>query len=630
MKRQKEISIMLAFSLLLGGICHPTGKQEGDWTLTPDRELVQAEELDWGKVKDYVEDTSEASIEEDFELFEGASGYIDVDYSMPDLYFTPEEDGAYLLMLMAKSEGTSAIVTLFDVYELENENWKRIDSFYGAGMGEDDEGKTYLWRRIPQYYEKGKKYRIRFNQQYYVGSSSYRYHFTFTKTNLAGCQDGMYWRISEDDDISSYFLESERIKITRYKGNTQILEVPSRIEEHPVYAVDYDNLWENTALQVVIFHEKVQYIHSFFGGSASLKDIYIYNKDCVLLHSTETNEWKDWTIYSYSGGKVEKLCAEMGWRFVSLGKDLAETEETEQPSVTDIPVTQSPTLTPENIPDISNTSTPVPMPSATISVTEKPSSTPSATISVTVKPSSTPSATAHVTAKPTAALSVTALPTDTATSGPEASAALIVNEQERNVDGYEEMSSVAIKDFQVQADYTSVSLSWGNISGLSEYWIYRSKQKKTSYQLIKKVKGKSSYTDHNVVSGKKYYYQIKAVGRSTGSANIMGQSDVRKIQVRFFSRPKVHIQKGRMGAKRYLIIRVKKYQGKKLEIYYKKEKGKYSKLIVQSADIKKQKGCFRIRYLSSNKNLFFKMRTYSKIDKRKVYSRFTKEMKVKV
>jgi N-acetylmuramoyl-L-alanine amidase len=66
----------------------------------------------------------------------------------------------------------------------------------------------------------------------------------------------------------------------------------------------------------------------------------------------------------------------------------------------------------------------------------------------------------------------------------------------------------------VAKSYNSTKLTWTKAKGAGEYNIYRSTSKSSGYTLIKTVANtKTSYTDKTVVTGKTYYYKIRAVTR---------------------------------------------------------------------------------------------------------------------
>lgn len=178
--------------------------------------------------------------------------------------------------------------------------------------------------------------------------------------------------------------------------------------------------------------------------------------------------------------------------------------------------------------------------------------------------------------------------------------------------------------------YTKVKLTWNSIPGTS-YQIYRSTSRNSGYKQIKKKTTKTRYQDTSVKSGKTYYYQVKAVKTAGGKQIVQAESQTLRIKIRSLARPVVRIQRRQTGSIRYLLVQVKKYQGKYMEIYYKDSKwSAYRKIKLYENRIKKQKQAFRIQCMSTGKNLYLRMRTYTRKKGKKIYSSYTKEKRIKV
>ena len=66
----------------------------------------------------------------------------------------------------------------------------------------------------------------------------------------------------------------------------------------------------------------------------------------------------------------------------------------------------------------------------------------------------------------------------------------------------------------------SITVSWGKISGVKNYRVYRSRTRLGKYKLIKTLTGKkNSYLDKNVKLNKTYYYKVKPVGKKGEKAS---------------------------------------------------------------------------------------------------------------
>ena len=93
--------------------------------------------------------------------------------------------------------------------------------------------------------------------------------------------------------------------------------------------------------------------------------------------------------------------------------------------------------------------------------------------------------------------------------------------------------------------------------------------------------------------------------------------------------PKIKISKGKIGKIRFCLIKLKKYKGSYVEIYVKKGKGKYKKIKLKNNRIKKYKGKFKLKLNVSKVKLRFKVRTYKKKGKKKIFSKYAvKELAV--
>lgn len=79
------------------------------------------------------------------------------------------------------------------------------------------------------------------------------------------------------------------------------------------------------------------------------------------------------------------------------------------------------------------------------------------------------------------------------------------------------------------ASYTSIRLSWGNVSGASGYEIYRATSKSGTYAKVSAITG-TSYTNTGRTTGRTYYYKVRAY-RSIGSTKAYGSySDVKSTK----------------------------------------------------------------------------------------------------
>lgn len=96
-----------------------------------------------------------------------------------------------------------------------------------------------------------------------------------------------------------------------------------------------------------------------------------------------------------------------------------------------------------------------------------------------------------------------------------------------------------------------------------------------------------------------------------------------------FPAPVVQVQKKKEGSIRYLVLRVQQYQGKRVEICYKKKsKASWTRLSLKYNRLKKRKETFKIRYLSTKGSLYVRVRTWKKSGSKKMYSAYTKQKRI--
>ena len=106
-------------------------------------------------------------------------------------------------------------------------------------------------------------------------------------------------------------------------------------------------------------------------------------------------------------------------------------------------------------------------------------------------------------------------------------------------------------------------------------------------------------------------------------------TNVDNTGTRTFPAPIVQMQKKKEGSIRYLVIRVERYQGNRVEICYKKKsKASWTRLSLKYNRLKKKKETFKIRYLSTKGSLYVRVRTWKKSGGKKMYSAYTKQKRI--
>lgn len=104
----------------------------------------------------------------------------------------------------------------------------------------------------------------------------------------------------------------------------------------------------------------------------------------------------------------------------------------------------------------------------------------------------------------------------------------------------------------------------------------------------------------------------------------------KKAAVKKMRAPTFTIKKKRLSSgRRYVKIQLKKYEGKYVEIKVKKKK-KYYILKLKNSKIKKNKKVFNFSYSSQRGTLTFKLRTYIKKGKKRIYSKESKKKRIRL
>ncbi len=180
----------------------------------------------------------------------------------------------------------------------------------------------------------------------------------------------------------------------------------------------------------------------------------------------------------------------------------------------------------------------------------------------------------------------------------------------------------------VSVSYNSNKITWKRDSAAMGYEIYRSTSKNGSYKKIKTITPNSvtSYTDKNLATGKNYYYKIKAYKKVSGTNQYSNYSKVVSAKPVLAKASIVSVKK--IGSKK-LIVKWKKVKGADgYEIYCStSKKGKYRKVktIANGKTLS-----YKDMKLTKGKTYYYKIKSYRKVNKKKVYSSFSDVKSCKV
>ena len=174
--------------------------------------------------------------------------------------------------------------------------------------------------------------------------------------------------------------------------------------------------------------------------------------------------------------------------------------------------------------------------------------------------------------------------------------------------------------------YNSIKLTWNKLNGVNGYEIYRSTSKNGKYSLKKNITSASisSYTNTSLITGKTYYYKIRAYKISNNKKIYGNFSSIVSAKPQL-STPSITLSSGSKKA----YIKWKKIAGASgYEIYRATSRsGKYSKIKnITSASITS----YTNSKLTSKKTYYYKMRAYKNVSGKKVYSSFSALKYIKI
>lgn len=163
----------------------------------------------------------------------------------------------------------------------------------------------------------------------------------------------------------------------------------------------------------------------------------------------------------------------------------------------------------------------------------------------------------------------------------------------------------------------SVRISWESVEGADSYEIYRSLKKGSKYTLVKTVKAPAtSCVDKTkkLVTGKNYYYKVRAVGVDEGVSVYGDYSKAVKI---LYSLPAPVLSSAKTVAGGGLKLTWKKVKGAEGYVIYRgeKENGKFKKIAtVETSSIKN----YTIPASDCNGSYFYRVKAYVKSSGKKI------------
>ena len=253
--------------------------------------------------------------------------------------------------------------------------------------------------------------------------------------------------------------------------------------------------------------------------------------------------------------------------------------------------------------------------------TVTPTATPTLCPPAGVTPSATPTANPMISLNPTASPQGSPAPSVLSTSMPDTDASAEPSER----------SDLSIAGLRVRSgDNRHVTLSWSYNMSATGYEIYMSSGKNKTYRRIQTLSGQTlSYTYNKQKAGVRYRYKLRAWW-TDGSRIVYGAfTKPQTITVTRLITPVISVQKKRAGSIPYLLLRVKRYNADRVQLYAATNGGAYKKIVLKTNSIKKLHGIYRIRYQKGNKTFRIRIRTYRKRGKKRLFSYYSKPVKIK-
>jgi hypothetical protein len=168
----------------------------------------------------------------------------------------------------------------------------------------------------------------------------------------------------------------------------------------------------------------------------------------------------------------------------------------------------------------------------------------------------------------------------------------------------------------------SVGLKWTAVAGASKYEVYRSTSKTGTYTKLGTTT-KTTYTDAKATAGKTYYYKVKAIGKTSALTSSLSAAKSAVVPKKVTTLKK---KSAKAKATKLAYSKVKSATGYEIYRSTKKSSG-YKKVATVT---KYTTNTYTDKTTKKGKTYYYKIRTYKTIGKIKLYSNYSKVLKVKV
>ncbi len=177
----------------------------------------------------------------------------------------------------------------------------------------------------------------------------------------------------------------------------------------------------------------------------------------------------------------------------------------------------------------------------------------------------------------------------------------------------------------VSKTVSSVDISWKPSYNASGYIIYRATSKSGKYKKVDTTTA-TTFTDKGLTKGKTYYYKVKAYVSSGKEKITSAYSNITSVKVSAPAPATITAKRAKSGTAK--VTWGKSTGAAGYEVYMASSKsGKYAKITTVN---KATTLSYTKSGLSKGRTYYFKVRSYITVNGKKVYSNFTKVVKVKV
>jgi fibronectin type 3 domain-containing protein len=168
----------------------------------------------------------------------------------------------------------------------------------------------------------------------------------------------------------------------------------------------------------------------------------------------------------------------------------------------------------------------------------------------------------------------------------------------------------------VSAGYNSIKISWNSVSGRTAYQLYRATSEGGTYSLIKTTTS-TSYTNTSLITGKTYYYKVRAY-RLVGKTKVYGSYSAVKSVAPVPATPKPTADNYSYTSNKISWAKISGASG--YELYETNENGD----IIQKLDLTSPSALYYIHEgLTTNTPYYYKVAAYRTMGENKVYGSYS-------